>query len=542
MSHSVGRARGTLLVVCLIAGLVQLAAPAEAAAGDLDPSFGTDGKIVSDFGPGSNSASALVIQPDGRVVAAGSTGSGDFGLARYLLDGSNDLTFGTAGKVTTDLGGAFDQAFALALQPDAKIVAAGSSEPGGSCCQFALTRYNSDGTLDPSFDMDGKVLTTFGGSSRAFDVAVQADGKLVAVGSKFDPFENGFALARYNVDGSLDSNFGTAGKVLTRLGGVADAAQSVVIQPDGKIVVAGAGGPGNDFVLARYNGDGSLDPTFASTGAVATDFGGFDRANDVDLQLDGKIVAAGVGNSGFAVARYRTDGSLDTSFDVDGKAAVQFTSENVESAEALALQPDGAIVVAGSAFASFDRSYALARFNSDGSLDTTFGDAGKATTNFGNPSDVGVLCPSARPDCSEDVANDVAIAPDGKIVAVGGGGACIPPCGWTLARYLTDSTPPSTTTTTSSTSSTSTTSTTMAATTTSSTSTTRPTTTSTTSSTMPTTTSSTSTTMLVTTTSSTSSTVPGVRGLVCAIFESLARALPFLARLLSALSSLFSCA
>jgi uncharacterized delta-60 repeat protein len=436
------------LLVCLLAAIPFLLAPAQAAAGDLDPSFGTGGKVITDFGPGSNSASAVATQLDGRVVAVGRTGSGDFGLARFLVDGSLDPSFGSAGKVTTDVGGAFDEAFAVMIQPDGKIVAAGGTAPGGGCCQFALARYNPDGSLDPTFDTDGKVTTPFGGDARAFDVAIQADGKILAAGSKFDPFENGFALARYNPDGSLDPTFGTAGKALTSFGGMADAAHGVAVQPDGKIIAAGAGGAANDFLVARYNPDGSLDATFGTTGKVITDFGGLDRAHDVDLQGDGKIVAAGVGGEKFAVARYRTDGSLDPSFDGDGKATTQFTGENIEIAEALAIQPEGRIVVAGSAFTSFDRSYALARFNAEGSLDATFGTGGKVMTNFGNPSDVGVLCPEGRPDCSEDIAYDVATQPDGKIVAVGGGGACNPPCAWTLARYLVDSPPSSTTTTT----------------------------------------------------------------------------------------------
>jgi uncharacterized delta-60 repeat protein len=164
----------------------------------------------------------------------------------------------------------------------------------------------------------------------------------------------------------------------------------------------------------------------------------------VAIEPDGKIVAAGftgpAGAQCFAVARYNRDGSLDTSFGAGGKVTTQFFGESIESANDVAIQENGKIVAVGSAFSAFDPSYALARYNSDGTLDATFGTGGKITTDFGNPSDVGVLCPPARKDCSEDSANAVAIQPDGNIVAVGGGGACIPACEWTLARYLGDPT------------------------------------------------------------------------------------------------------
>jgi uncharacterized delta-60 repeat protein len=416
-----------------------LAVTAQAAPGDLDPTFDVDGKVVTDVGGGR--ASAVAIQPDGKLVAAGS-GSGHFAIARYRANGSLDPTFGLGGKVITQVGGIFDAASAVAIQTDGKVVAAGGTAPGGFCCQFALMRLNSDGSLDATFGNGGTVTTPFGGISTASALAIQADGKIVAAGSKFDPFGSGFALARYNSDGSLDSTFDGDGKVVTGFSGASDRAAAVSIQADGKIVAAGAGGPANDFVLARYQPDGSLDPTFGSGGKVSTDFGGFDAANAATLQPDGKIVAAGIGGffSRFALARYESDGSLDAGFGSGGKVTTSFAGENIESANGVAIQQNDKIVAAGRAFIQFDSSFALARYNADGSLDSTFGSGGKITTDFGNPADVGVLCPPARKDCSEDIAAAVAIQPDGNIVAVGGGGACIPPCLWTLARYLGDPT------------------------------------------------------------------------------------------------------
>ncbi len=279
-------------------------------------------------------------------------------------------------------------------------------------------RYNTNGSLDTSFDGDGKVTTAFGGLSQVFAVALQGDGKIVAAGVTFSPFLEAFALARYNTDGSLDTSFDGDGKLTTDFGGMGDAASGVAIQADGKIVAAGAGGPLNDFALARYNDNGSLDTSFDGDGRLTTDFGGFDRANDVVLQADGRIVAAGTGAERFALARYNTGGSLDPTFDGDGKVTILFTGHNIESAAAVALEADGTIAAAGRAFVNFESKFALARFRPDGSLAR----GGRALTGFG--------------ELSNDGAEAVAIQADGKTVAAGGAGPCTPPCQFAVARYL----------------------------------------------------------------------------------------------------------
>jgi uncharacterized delta-60 repeat protein/uncharacterized repeat protein (TIGR01451 family) len=391
--------------------------------GSLDPSFGSGGKVTTDFG-GFDAASAAVIQPDGRIVAAGRSGSGDFALARYNTDGSLDTTFGNGGKLTTDFGG-FDAAFGVALQADGKIVAAGQGGPGGG---FALARYNTDGSLDPSFGSGGEVTTHFtSGFEVVIAVAIQLDGKIVVTGQTFAGGFQQFALARYNTDGSLDTSFASGGIVATNFGFDSAFGGALAIQPDGKIVAAGRAG--TDFLLARYNGDGSLDATFGSGGIVTTDFGGtvFDAAFGVALQSNGKIVAAGgtfngfVGPSAdFALARYNPDGSLDASFGSGGQVTTDFGGFDV--ARSVALQADGKIVAAGGTFNGFvgpSADFALARYNPDGSLDASFGSGGKVTTDFGG----------------FDVARSVALQADGKIVAAGTGGAG---SDFALARYLGD--------------------------------------------------------------------------------------------------------
>src|SRR5947209_5776224 len=296
---------GDALLALLSALLLVLsfAHSVDAGPGDLDATFGTGGRVLTDFGGGAG-ARALALQADGRIVVAGLSRVGvgdDFALARYNPNGSLDSSFGSGGRVLTDFG-LDDEARAVVLQADGKIVVAGGS--GGAF--FALARYNADGTLDPSFGSEGRVCTNVGGRDGARALALQSDGKIVVAGFS-DVVGFGFALARYNPDGSLDPSFGSGGRVLT--GGVA-LARGLALQSDGKIVVAGfsdAGG-GQDFALARYNPDGTLDLTFGTGGKVTTDFGGFDDAFALALPTDGKIVVAGSDGSDFALARYETRG------------------------------------------------------------------------------------------------------------------------------------------------------------------------------------------------------------------------------------------
>ena len=365
-------------------------------AGELDPSFGTGGKVVTDFG-GTDSGQAVAVQSDGRIVVVGHRGEADFVLARYNANGTLDTTFGSVGRVTTDFGGQ-DAAFAVAVQADGRIVTAGRS--GGA---FALARYNVDGSLDAAFGSGGKVVTDLGTTdptSTIFDIAVQPDGKIVAAGTRgFDDF----ALARYNPDGTLDSSFGTGGVVVTDFGPGFDGAGALELQIDGRIVVAGQAGVDDghkDFALARYLPDGTLDTAFGGTGLVTTDFSGaFDGASGLVVQPDGKIVAAGIsGFSDVALARYNSDGSLDPTFGSGGRVVTELGDFDV--AFELVRQSDGKLVTAGERGGDF----AVIRYNADGTLDGTFGAGGVTITDFGTPN---------------DIAFGAAIEPDGGIVAAG---------------------------------------------------------------------------------------------------------------------------
>ena len=419
-----------MAMILTAAGMAQ-GSMALAGAGDLDLSFGVNGKVTMDISARGDEASGVALQTDGKIVTVARS-TGDFTVVRYNQDGTLDTSFGSGGIASADLGSPFDETFDVAIQSDGKIVAVGHT---GSI-DFGLARFNTDGSLDITFDGDGKVTTVFGSLDEAFAVAIQPDGKIVAIGHTLiqPPGTADFALARYNPNGSLDTTFGNGGKVTTDFGGE-DRGDGVLIQPDGKIVVAGGSGVDSntgflsDFALARYNVDGSLDLSFGSAGKVFTDFGPNpfntftnDRALDVALQEDGKIIAVGVGAERIALARYNTDGTLDPDFDGDGKVITEFFGENVETANGVAIQDNNKIVIAGEVFSSADSSFALARYNPNGSLDSTFGVDGKVTTDFGDPA----------------TASDVALQADGKIVAVGSAGPGTPPPFQAVARYVGD--------------------------------------------------------------------------------------------------------
>jgi uncharacterized delta-60 repeat protein len=396
--------------------------PAIAAVGDLDLTFDTDGIVKTGIRVDSR-AKAVVVQNDGKVIAAGYSSSGgnnDFALARYNVNGSLDSSFDNDGKVTTPVR-ENSEITSMALQSDGKIVVAGYSYDTFNVNSFGLARYNIDGSLDTSFDTDGKVTTSMGEqSSGAEAINIQSDGKIVVAGYSTNNLNaSAFALARYNIDGSLDTSFDTDGKVTTDIGGSNDKALSLAIQSDGKILAGGyslnqtGGRNDNDFALVRYNTNGSLDTTFDTDGKVTTEIGtNNDSANTIAIQSDGKIVAAGYSDnvnnfySDFAIVRYNANGSLDTSFDTDGKVISQFEADDGSEAFSIFIQNDQKLVVAGNSFDSYgtgDSIIAVARYNTDGSFDTSFDIDGKITT----------------PIETESSGRSVVVQTDGKILVAG---------------------------------------------------------------------------------------------------------------------------
>ncbi|HEY9164622.1 MAG TPA: T9SS type A sorting domain-containing protein [Candidatus Kryptonia bacterium] len=401
--------------------------------GTLDSSFGSNGLVRTSI-PGGNSGDdegfSVVLQSDGKLVIAGSSSSGSeyaFAVARYDTGGMLDSTFGTGGTARMAISGGNgidDRAAAVVVESDGKIVLAGSSTDT-SCSSFAIARLDSGGSLDIGFGEGGTVRTPINGgfaSDVASAVAVQSDGKIVVAGHSLlnAGMSSEFAIARYGIDGSLDNTFGSNGLVRNAISGGdgGDVGVSVALQSDGKILVAGQSrlSLGDAFAVARYNTNGALDNTFGTNGTVRTVINGgdgtVDQGKSIAVQSDGKIVVGGLSHntSGyvFAVARYNSDGTPDHSF---GTAGTVTTSINGGAGNdygwSIAVQKNGKIVVAGQSFSSSGNAFAVARFNSNGTLDNSFGTNGTARTHIGGG------------DGTDDDAESVGIDPNGKLV-VGG--------------------------------------------------------------------------------------------------------------------------
>lgn len=420
-----GRTAAAAAVLGMTLALVlALSGAAWAAPGDPDPAFGAGGRVTTSF-PGYAEGHDIARQADGKLVVAGLS-EGGFALARYGTNGSLDPSFGAAGTVTSDFGGA-DSANAVAIQPsDGKIVVVGTTqviaEEGGGCCFFSVARYNTDGSLDTGFGNGGLVrVDEFGGSADGADVAVQPDGRIIAAGKGAG---GGFALVRLDSGGHLDPTLGGDGAVVAGFtpaspqdaGGTA---RGMALQPDGKIVSVGyVGNTAFDIGVARHNADGSLDTTFSGDGMVTADFGGTEFGNAVAVQPDGKIVVAGNGGAAVALLRYNANGTPDTGFGTgNGRTSVRFPGDG-GTANAMALQPNGKIVLAGLADdpnSSEANDFGLVRFNPNGTVDTGFSGDGFAVTGFGD----------------YDEARAVLVQPDGNIVAAGYGAGYA----FALARY-----------------------------------------------------------------------------------------------------------
>jgi uncharacterized delta-60 repeat protein len=407
--------------------------------GSLDSNFGTAGIVTAAIQVGDAEARAIAITPSGEIILAGHSSSlqgqnlvDDVSVVRLDANGALDSTFDGDGIVITPWQSGTSRARAVAVQPDGKLLVAGTfSGPNGN--KIGVTRFNSNGTLDSSFAGGGKLRTSIDGE--AYAVAVQPDGKIVLAGST-RIVNDDFVVIRLLPDGSFDTSFNGTGFVITSLTASNDVALGLAIQPDGKIIAAGYAvtaitGPGDlDFALVRYNADGTLDTTFSSDGRVLTPVGtSTDIATSVVLQPDGKIVVAGssfvnfLAFNDFAAVRYNADGTLDTSFGTGGKVITPVGTNNDE-ARALAIQPDGKLVVVGESSFGFTTRFAVVRLTASGSLDTSFGASGVVTTPVG---------------LSSSGAFAVAIQTNGKIV-VGGYALIGASNAFAIVRYNLDGT------------------------------------------------------------------------------------------------------
>lgn len=433
-----GIRRACAVAATVAAAVVAFTGPVRAAAGDLDPTFHGDGKVVTDFGF-ADRAAGVAVQPDGRILITGTSCNGDILVARYTTNGALDPSFSGDGWLCVDVaGGSSDSGEEVFVLGDGRILVAGSS--GGD---FALVRLNADGTLDPTFGNGGRATYDLGGVEVLHDADVAPDGKIVLTGETTGPgcptapvspgVTSGVAVARILPSGALDPTFGDGGRVVRIDPNQVQRGFAVAVQADGRPVVGGRTASCSrvsiHYLDFRLTTTGLPDGTFAP--AVALNENGPTSVADIAIQPDGRILllidtfvgpaTSPARDDAFSVIRSNPDGSVDPTFGTGGVATALFGAGRNATPAALAFRADK-ILAAG----SVDGDFALARFNPDGTLDQSFDGDGLVVTNFGG----------------DDGASAVAIQSDGKSVAAGHTGDDV-----ALARYGAATSPPSTVTT-----------------------------------------------------------------------------------------------
>ena len=412
------------LTICVLTGILFLSTQAfEISGADvLDTTFGSGGRVFTPFeGQNVDERSQMALQADGKIVVSGSVRTGfttrRICLLRYNSNGTLDTSFGNGGKIITDLPRTEDYSSAIAVQPDGKIVVAGYTADVGSkltVYDLAVLRYNTNGSPDTGFGIGGVKIMDFQNFEFFNDMVIQPDGKIVAAGR----IGTDAGVVRLNIDGSLDNSFHQDGVAATPFPEFQSyVVNNVALTPDGKIVISGTESFKTWFMV-RHNADGSLDTSFDGDGKVTTAIAPTGaRDSDLILQSDGKAIIAGhtqpainANKSNITLARYNPNGSLDTSFDGDGIVIKHPGDPNLNDEGAdIALQGDGKIVVLGNLnkvpFSGTPHAlWAILRFNTDGSLDTSFDGDGVAT---------------AAASGTEDIASALFIQPDGKFLVSG---------------------------------------------------------------------------------------------------------------------------
>lgn len=364
-------------------------------AGSLDNTFDTDGITTIPIGNSWDIGKAVTTQADQKIIVAGTSSNGfftDFALIRLLSNGMLDTTFNGSGKVTTPIGNENDEALSVAMQVDGKIVVAGYTRVT-PYNDFAVNRYLTNGTLDSTFNFNGKVSADIlNQDDYATSMLVQPDGKILIGGYSGYPQDYDFALARFNTDGTADTTFGINGKVLTDTGTVNDIAFSIALQTDGKIIAGGQTFNGNDedFLIRRYLSNGTVDSTFGIYGKRVIPISQFnDNAHSIALQPDGKILAAGRTFDGlldlFAITRLHGDGSIDTSFGTGG-IVTSYIGTNNAVAYSINATADSKIIVCGAGTIAASSVFAVVRYTENGSLDTSFSNDGIVLNYIGTVS------------------------------------------------------------------------------------------------------------------------------------------------------------
>lgn len=401
--------------------------------GSLDQSFNSNGVVTTSYFDDSD-GEAIIEQADGKIVLVGTSSSGvsqSLRAVRYESDGQIDTGFGSSGSVllstTTSVGRA------VVIQPDGKILVAGSAI-GVVDNDMMVARLNSDGTFDTSFGTNGIMIFDIGNDDNLCEsMVLQSDGKIVLGGSAFNGSDADMLIIRLNADGTLDTSFGTAGSVFIDANNADNSGESIQLQTDGKIVLAGTqfiNGSG-DYMVTRVNANGTMDASFGSNGVVITDvLLGNNEASGCAIQADGKIIVHGgaeitigpTSSFDFCTIRYNTDGTVDTGFGTTGGiVTTEMGNEGQAVGTSVAIAADGRIIVAGDAFQNGVSEIAMARYLEDGTLDPIFGNGGKVQTAVGS---------------DEDLCNAIALQADGRILLAGESDSGNGDSEFVVARYF----------------------------------------------------------------------------------------------------------
>ena len=383
--------------------------------GVLDPSFGNNGIVTTVISGTYNLGHTAVVQPDGKIIVAGEAGESStykVAVARYNTDGTLDTSFGNSGTLLVTVGTARSYARNIAVQPDGKIVI-GAYTYDDIAGDFAVVRLNADGTLDNSFGTNGITIIDNGSHEVVDAMTLLSDGKILLAGNNYD----NFLAARFNTDGSLDTSFGTNGWATTVFDSSYSQVKDATTQNDGKILLSGFASDiatgRHSIAIARFNTDGTIDSTFGTSGRVSFNIGSFDDYGaGVAVQTDGKIIIGGYtildsnfSEYDFAAVRLNSDGTFDNSYGTNGIAITSVIDNGRNYAEQMLMQPDNKVVLMGFVGAgSNDDDMGMVRFDTDGNLDATFGTGGKVTTDVSGRYDYGKA---------------IAMQPDHKIILTG---------------------------------------------------------------------------------------------------------------------------
>jgi uncharacterized delta-60 repeat protein len=388
-----------IVAICTMFGCFLLCGVVTAAPGQLDPTFGTSGLATYSLATGGNDyAHAVIVQSDRKILVAGhcfNNGNIDFCLARYDSNGSKDSAFGLNGTVLTPFGVGTDMPYSVLEQADHKILVAGGCTYDVTS-RFCLVRYLPNGLLDVSFGQVGKLVLSMAFGSgyqideRATAVALTSDGLILVAGNCLIAGK-GFGdlcVARLYNDGRNDPNFGEGGRKFISVGDRSTDLSRMVVQPDGRIVFGGTCYVGSQrmFCAIRLLSDGRLDISFGGAGRVLTPVSGvIDAAYALALQSDGKIVLAGncdvSGNDQACVVRYKPSGELDATFGIGGK--VTTVRVGITSISQVLIDSAGSITLTGTCATTGQQVFCASRYRPDGSIDTTFADAGRAWIPIG---------------------------------------------------------------------------------------------------------------------------------------------------------------